>query len=135
MPYAKNMRSATSRHFRDAEFLFEDRLVKRRAYDAVLIDARAGLTEIAAGALFALGASTMIFGVNQAQTFEDLRFLFAHLARMPHSSDPELDSVSAGGFRSTMEGRLDGAENPGPGKSGEAPYSFGIRIFCPLSTR
>lgn len=70
---------------------FVDRLTRRRAYDAVLIDARAGLTELAAGALFSLGANTLIFGVNQAQTFEDLRFLFAHLARMPHPSDPELD--------------------------------------------
>jgi len=70
---------------------FVDRLVLRRPYDAVLVDARAGLTELAAGALFALGATTMVFGVNQMQTFEDLRFLFAYLARMPHPLDPELD--------------------------------------------
>lgn len=70
---------------------FVDRLVARRSYDAVLIDARAGLTELAAGALFALGATTLIFGVNQVQTFEDLRFLFSYLARLPHPADPEVD--------------------------------------------
>jgi len=70
---------------------FVDRLASRKSYDAILVDARAGLTELAAGALFALGANTLIFGIKQTQTFEDLRFLFAHLARMPHPSDPELD--------------------------------------------
>lgn len=70
---------------------FVDRLSNRKSYDAILIDARAGLTELAAGALFALGATTLIFGVNQTQTFDDLRFLFAHFARMPHPATPELD--------------------------------------------
>jgi hypothetical protein len=70
---------------------FVDRLAARRGYDAILVDARAGLTELAAGALFALGATTLVFGVNQAQTFDDLRFLFAHLARMPHSIEMERD--------------------------------------------
>jgi hypothetical protein len=70
---------------------FVDRLVLRRHYDAVLVDARAGLAELAAGAFFALGATVMVFGVKQEQTFEDLRFLFSHLARMPHSSDPDRD--------------------------------------------
>jgi hypothetical protein len=70
---------------------FVDRITQRRPYDAVLIDARAGLSEIAAGALFALGAAPLVFGVNQAQTFEDYRFLFAHLARLPHSTDPDRD--------------------------------------------
>ncbi len=70
---------------------FVDRLVGRRSYDAVLIDARAGLAELAAGALFALGATTLIFGVDQTQTFEDFRYLFAHLARMPHSNAPDRD--------------------------------------------
>jgi hypothetical protein len=70
---------------------FVDRLAGRRRYDAVLIDARAGLAELAAGALFALGATTLIFGVDQTQTFEDFRYLFAHLARMPHSDIPDHD--------------------------------------------
>lgn len=70
---------------------FVDRLTLRRSYDAVLIDARAGLSELAAGALLGLGANTLVFGVKQNQTFEDYRFLFAHLSRMPHSSDLELD--------------------------------------------
>ena len=70
---------------------FVDRLTQLRKYDAVLIDARSGLAEIAAGSLIGLGATTLVFGVNQSQTFDDFRYLFAHLARMPHSDDPQLD--------------------------------------------
>jgi hypothetical protein len=70
---------------------FVDRLTRLRKYDAVLIDARAGLAEIAAGSLIGLGATTLVFGVNQTQTFDDYRYLFAHLARMPHSEEPQRD--------------------------------------------
>jgi len=64
---------------------------RKQTYDAVLIDARAGLSELAAGPLLALGATTLVFGVKQNQTFEDFRFLFSYLSRMPHPSEPELD--------------------------------------------
>lgn len=70
---------------------FVDRMSERRRYDAVLIDARAGLAEIAAGTLSALGATIMVFGVNQDQTFEGYRYLFAPLARLPHADDPDRD--------------------------------------------
>jgi cellulose biosynthesis protein BcsQ len=56
-----------------------DRFVARRAYDLVLIDVRAGLAEIAAGPILALGARVFLFGTAQPQTIEGYRFLFAQL--------------------------------------------------------
>ncbi len=50
-----------------------------RSYDVILIDARAGLSEITAGPLLRLDAHVLLFGTAQHQTFEDYRFLFAHL--------------------------------------------------------
>ncbi len=56
-----------------------DRLCQRRPYDVVLIDARAGLAEITAGPVLALGATVLLFSTAQQQSFDDYRFLFAHL--------------------------------------------------------
>jgi hypothetical protein len=64
---------------------------KRKSYGAVLIDARAGFSEVSAGVLLGLGANVLLFGVNQPQTFEDYRFLLAHLAHMPIPTKLELD--------------------------------------------
>jgi MinD-like ATPase involved in chromosome partitioning or flagellar assembly len=61
-----------------------------KRYDAVLIDARAGLAEISASAL-GLGANVLVFGVNQTQTFEDFSYLFAHLSRLPVPTDADKD--------------------------------------------
>jgi len=57
-------------------------LERQRRYDLVFIDVRAGLAELAAGPLLALGAEVLIFGTAQPQTIQDLRFLFAHLATL-----------------------------------------------------
>jgi hypothetical protein len=57
-----------------------DGLENRRSYDLVLVDARAGLAELTAGPLLALGANSLLFGTSQPQTFQALNFLFAHLA-------------------------------------------------------
>jgi cellulose biosynthesis protein BcsQ len=57
----------------------------RRRYDLVLLDARAGLAELAAGPFLALGANVLLFGTAQPQTLEGLRFLFAHLASLVSS--------------------------------------------------
>lgn len=54
-------------------------LTDRRSYDAVLIDARAGLHESAAGMLLGLGAAVLIFGIDASQTFSDLELLFQAL--------------------------------------------------------
>lgn len=59
-----------------------DGLEALRRYDLVLIDVRAGLSELAAGPLLALDAEVLIFGTDQRQTIQDLRFLLAHLAAL-----------------------------------------------------
>lgn len=53
-----------------------------RRYDLVLIDVRAGLAELTAGPLLALDAEVLIFGTDQRQTIQDLRFLLSHLAAL-----------------------------------------------------
>jgi hypothetical protein len=59
-----------------------DRFVGYGDYDAVLIDARAGLAEITAGAWLGLGArKLLLFGTNQQQTFQGYRYVLSHLAQ------------------------------------------------------
>lgn len=52
----------------------------RSPYDVVLIDARAGLSEITAGPIKSLGAEVLLFGVDQPQTFSGYAYMLAHLA-------------------------------------------------------
>lgn len=60
-----------------------DRFTARRSYDLVLVDARAGMSELTAGPLLALGASTVfLFATAQQQSIESYRLLFAHLATL-----------------------------------------------------
>lgn len=56
-----------------------DRIVALGSYDAVLIDSRAGLAELAAPAVIGLGATVLLFGTAQTQTIEGYRALFAAL--------------------------------------------------------
>ena len=56
-----------------------ERFVLRGQYDAVLIDARAGMAEITAAPLLALGAHLMLFGTDQSQTFRGYAYILAHL--------------------------------------------------------
>jgi AAA domain len=58
-----------------------ERLVAREHYDAVFVDARAGLNEATASALLGLGADILLFGVDTPQTFHGYRYLLAHLRR------------------------------------------------------
>ena len=61
-------------------------------YDAVLIDARAGLHETTASAILGLGADVFLFGLDEPQTFQGYEFLLAHLARFasaPYAALPE----------------------------------------------
>ena len=60
----------------------------RRAYDLVLIDARAGLAELAAGPLLGLGANVLLFGTAQPQALDGLRFLFAHFSSLVPPGEP-----------------------------------------------
>ncbi len=58
-----------------------NQLTQLNSYDAVLIDARAGLNESTSAALLGLGADVLLFGVDTSQTFASYRYLLAHLAR------------------------------------------------------
>ncbi len=55
------------------------RITEREQYDAVFIDSRAGLSELAAPAVLGLGATVLLFGTAQKQTIEGYRALFAAL--------------------------------------------------------
>lgn len=55
-------------------------------YDAVLIDARAGLHETTASAILGLGAEVFLFGLDEPQTFQGYEYLLAHLARLANKS-------------------------------------------------
>lgn len=57
-----------------------DRFVAQGDYDAVLIDARAGLAELTASTWLGLGAKKLVlFGNNHPQTFSGYRYVLAHL--------------------------------------------------------
>lgn len=49
-------------------------------YDAILVDARAGLHESTAASFMGLGAEVLLFGLDERQTFQGFKALFAHLA-------------------------------------------------------
>lgn len=53
----------------------------RDRYDAILVDARAGLHETSASALLGLGAEVFLFGLDERQTWQSFEALFGHLAR------------------------------------------------------
>ena len=51
----------------------------RDTYDVVLVDSRAGLSELAAPAILGLGATVLLFGTAQRQTIQGYAALFAAL--------------------------------------------------------
>ncbi|PTL76981.1 KGGVGR-motif variant AAA ATPase [Vitiosangium sp. GDMCC 1.1324] len=53
-----------------------------KRYDAILVDARAGLHETTASAILGLGAEIFLFGLHEAQTFQGYAALLAHLSRL-----------------------------------------------------
>lgn len=55
------------------------RFAPSTTYDVVLIDSRAGLSELAAPAVIGLGATVLLFGTAQKQTVEGYRSLFSAL--------------------------------------------------------
>ena len=55
------------------------RFTGRDSYDAVLIDSRAGLSELAAPAILGLGANVLLFGTAQRQTIHGYAALLANL--------------------------------------------------------
>jgi len=56
-----------------------ERFCSLNNYDVVLIDSRAGLSELAAPAILGLGATVLLFGTAQKQTIEGYRSLFSAL--------------------------------------------------------
>jgi hypothetical protein len=56
-----------------------DRFTLLEAYDAIFIDCRAGLSEIAAPGILDLGAAVLLFGTAQRQTIRGYESLFAGL--------------------------------------------------------
>jgi hypothetical protein len=56
-----------------------DRFARRESYDVVLIDSRAGMSELAAPALLGLGAYVLLFGTAQRQTLHGYAALLAAL--------------------------------------------------------
>jgi hypothetical protein len=73
--------------------LLIDRLAERRSYDAILVDARAGLNETTAAAMLGLGADVLLFGLDAPQTFPANRFLLAHLGRFSRDTDDWLSRL------------------------------------------
>jgi NUBPL iron-transfer P-loop NTPase len=64
-------------------------------YDAIFVDARAGLHETTASAILGLGADIFFFGLNEEQTFQGYQALFAHLARLrPGPKSGWLDQIT-----------------------------------------
>jgi hypothetical protein len=59
-----------------------DQIAQESRYDAVLIDARAGLHETSASAILGLGADVFLFGLDEPQTFEGYAFLLAHIGTL-----------------------------------------------------
>lgn len=59
-----------------------ERLESSKAYDVILIDARAGLHESTAAAILGIGAEVLLFGIDHPQTFLGYRLLMAHLGRL-----------------------------------------------------
>jgi hypothetical protein len=55
------------------------RFAGRDTYDVVLVDSRAGLSELAAPAILGLGATVLLFGTAQRQTIQGYAALFAAL--------------------------------------------------------
>lgn len=65
-----------------------DGFAKSNRYDAILVDARAGLHETTASSLMGLGAEVFVFGRDEPQTFQGFRVLLAHLARFVDAGGP-----------------------------------------------
>jgi hypothetical protein len=69
--------------------LLINRLSSLKKYDAILIDARAGLNESTAAAILGLGADVLLFGVDTPQTFASYRYLLAHLCRFSRNQEDD----------------------------------------------
>lgn len=63
-------------------------------YDAILIDARAGLHETTASAILGLGAHLFLFGLDEPQTFHGYEALLSNLTRISAIADAKSEWLS-----------------------------------------
>ncbi|WP_321873656.1 KGGVGR-motif variant AAA ATPase [Burkholderia ubonensis] len=112
--------------FADHIALALDRVSRGRAYDAILIDARAGLHETTAAAIVGLGAKILFFGLDQPQTYADYRLLFAHLETLGHSASSQGKPTTPPDINAPLEVATDGpTESPSyPSEGGVLPFSW-----------
>lgn len=66
-----------------------ERFEATRAYDVVLVDARAGLHESAAAAMLGIGAEILMFGSDHPQTYLGYKLLLAHIGQFASSTDDD----------------------------------------------
>lgn len=86
-----------------------DRFADPARYDAILVDARAGLHETTATAILGLGAEVFLFGLDEAQTFQGYAALLGHLGRFAKSSTAEVPEWL--GRLSMVQGKAPADEN------------------------
>lgn len=60
-------------------------------YDAIFIDARAGLNESTAATIQGLGADILFFGIDTPQTWEGYKYFFSHMAKFKTRASLEQD--------------------------------------------
>ncbi len=70
-----------------------ERFSSRQSYDAILIDSRAGLSELAAPAVLALQAVVLLFGTAQRQTINGYRSLFAAFKLLAERSNTKFETA------------------------------------------
>jgi Mrp family chromosome partitioning ATPase len=87
-----------------------DRFTTRGAYDAILIDCRAGLSEIAAPGILDLGATVLLFGTAQRQTIRGYESLFAGLKLL---AERDLRSGRSAAWRMRLKAVLAKASSVG----------------------
>jgi len=87
-----------------------DRFTQRESYDAILIDCRAGLSEIAAPGILDLGATVLLFGTAQRQTIRGYESLFAGLKLL---AERDLRSGRSAAWRMRLKAVLAKASSVG----------------------
>lgn len=65
-----------------------DLLATNGRYEAIFVDARAGLHETTASAVLGLGAEVLLFGLDERQTLQGYKALLGHLGRFVPASGP-----------------------------------------------
>jgi Mrp family chromosome partitioning ATPase len=90
--YLERTRSdGTVESFLDRTRRLVERLSNRNRYDAIFIDARAGLNEATAAAVLGLGAEVLLFGIDTPQTFAGYVYFLSHLERFRPTASGDAD--------------------------------------------